>query len=447
MPTVIDEVAVPNGLVTMTALIDEFLAKGIDKTDIELKLGVTLEAMREAMRSATLEQRIAHGGFRIPRGAMQVIGADGGTEEVIVLIDTCAAEHMAHTSVKMTVTGSSDVQFQGATSRDLVAGISKGNLIVHTKNGPLPMFGVHHVEQIQYGVVIGSFYQFLKYYGQGLGLSLKKEMALFVPTAGRDSPRVRHSLTWGNGLLVVEGVLGVTAVGGTIGQTGRTTRNGNDSSMSRTVLAVNAIHSEPVVGDRATSASVDVQRAGPNGYDIRDANALNTEANMLRAVLAASLLDVVLGEHDIEVAPVVLPPPASASASCSASCDAPTALAVGRGRSLRRQKARPGRRQTSPTVSTKRARTVTIEDVNVCNTTNTVSVPALVLGANGLEVVVSSSAMPHAAVHDVVSSVEPTPAPAGTNVPMTVDAGVTSSDGGVGTFRRTDDDIAISNKC
>ena len=100
---------------------------------------------------------------------------------MIVLIDTCAAEHMAHTSVKMTVTGSSNVRFQGATSRDLVAGISKGNLIVHTKNGPLPMFGVHHVEQIQYGVVIGSFYQFLKYYGQGLGLSLRRKWPFLCP--------------------------------------------------------------------------------------------------------------------------------------------------------------------------------------------------------------------------------------------------------------------------
>jgi hypothetical protein len=200
--------------------------------------------------------------------------------------------------------------------------------------------------------VIGS--QFLKYYGQGLGLSLKKEMALFVPTAGRDGPRKRHSLTWCEGLLVVEGVLGVTAVGGTIGQTRRTILNGNDSPLGRTVLAVNAIYSEPVVGDMAASANVDVQRAGQYEYDVRDADALNKEANMLRAVLAASLLDVVLGEHDIEVAPVVVPPPASASASCSASCDAPPAPspAVGRGRSLRRQKAHPGRRQTSPTVST-----------------------------------------------------------------------------------------------
>ena len=77
-----------SGKVTLSALIDEFLAKGIDRIDIEKKLGITLEAMLEAMRTATLEQRIAYGGFRIPRGAMQVNGSDGGTEEVTVLIDT-----------------------------------------------------------------------------------------------------------------------------------------------------------------------------------------------------------------------------------------------------------------------------------------------------------------------------------------------------------------------
>jgi hypothetical protein len=157
MPAVIDEADAPNGLVTMTALIDEFLAKGSDRTDIETELGFTLEAMREAMRSATRAQRIALGGFRIPRGAMQVSGSDDGTAPVILLIDTCAAEHMAHPGVNMTVTGPSNVRFQGASapSRDLVAGTNKGNLIVHTMNGPLPMFGVHHVEQIQPQRAIG----------------------------------------------------------------------------------------------------------------------------------------------------------------------------------------------------------------------------------------------------------------------------------------------------
>ena len=409
-PAVSDAADVPDGRQTIIDMIDEFLATGRDFAGFEENLGFTIEAMREAFRSATPEQRAAHDGFRIPRGAMQVIGLDGQSTEVIVMIDTCAAEHMAHPGVPMTTTGTSDVLFQGATSRDLVAGENKGNLIVHTKNGPLPMFGVHQVAQIQHGVVIGSFYQFLKYYGQGLGLSLKKEMALFVPTAGRDGPRDRHSLAWNKGLLVVEGVLGVTAVDGTIWQSGQTAMVGTGAPMGRTVLAVNAVYSEHV----AAPACVDVERTGPASSDVPHTDALHIEAETIRAVLAASLLDTVLTEDDNEVAPVASPPTASASASCSASCDAPTATAVGRGRPLRRQ-ARPGRRRTSPTVSTKRARTEAVGNVNVCSATDNKSLPAHVLE---VEVMIPSSLMPETR-EDIGSSVDLTPEHADTNVTVT----------------------------
>ena len=47
---------------------------------------------------------------------------------------------------------------------------------------------------------------------------------MFVPNADNGGHRNRQPLTWKKGLLALEGVLGVTAVGGTIGQTGQTTQ-------------------------------------------------------------------------------------------------------------------------------------------------------------------------------------------------------------------------------
>jgi hypothetical protein len=405
--------------VRLEDLIDEFMQSGADVSEIERAVG-RLEAFRARLRAATAEERLANDDFRVPRGVMQVCDANGEVMDIAVLIDGCAAKSMAATNIPINITGPSGELFRGATSAQVVPGIGVGELDVHTTEGIMHIVGVHQVSAMQPGQVILSLYQLLLTYGVSLGLSLKRgKMAMYIPTSSaHDAHRTRYELGWTGGLMSLTNVVSVTATG----PDAVATMGGRNVEPGRSVHAVHAVSSAPISETMAPmNAPTVADTLGSRCYERFDwveSMTLNDEANGIRAAILASLADSVLGEADDEMAPVVLPPPASASASCSASCDAPTALAVGRGRSLRRQGARPERRQTGPTVSPcaqpKRARTVTVTNVNVCCTADNMLMPALVPPDDGLEVAMTPSSVLHTAP-EAAPSVDPTPAPAGTN--------------------------------
>jgi hypothetical protein len=391
-----------SGMVRLDDLIDKVMQNGTDVSELERAFG-QLEAFRARLRAATEEERLANDDFRVPRGVMQVRDATGEVMDIAVLIDGCAARHMAATNIPINITGPSGELLRGATSAQVVAGIGVGDLNVHTTEGILSISGMHQVSAMQPGQIILSLYQLLLTYGVLLGLSLKRgKMALYIPTSSEhDAHRIRYELGWTGGLMSLTNVVSVTATEpGAVA-----TMGGRNVEPGRSVHAVHAVSSAPISETAAPANAPTVANTlGSRCYERFDwveSMTLHDEANVLRAALLASLADVVMGEADDEMAPIVLPPPASASASCPASCAAPTARAVGRGRSLRRQQACPWRRQTGPTVSPcaqpKRARTVTVTNVNVCCTADTMSMPALVPAAEGLEVAMSPSSVPHTA--------------------------------------------------
>jgi hypothetical protein len=264
---------------------------------------------------------------------MHVRDATGEVMDIAVLIDGCAAKHMAATNIPITSTGPSGELFRGATSAQVVPGLGQGELDVHTTEGIMHVEGVHQVSAMQPGQLILSLYQLLLTYGVLLGLSLKRgKMAMYVPTSSaHDAHRIRYELGWTGGLMSLTNVVSVTAAEpGAVA-----TMGGRNVEPGRSVHAVHAVSSAPISETAAPTNAPTVANTLGNmcyeRFDWVESMTLHDEANMLRAAILASLADTVLGEADAEMAPVVLPPPASASASCSASCDAPTALAVGRG--------------------------------------------------------------------------------------------------------------------
>ena len=157
-----------SGKVTLSDLIDELMATGTDFTKFEDELGWRVEELLQKMRAATPAERTAADGYHIVRGIMQVTGETGVTQEIVVLIDGCAAKSMASMDVKMTITGESKERFRGATSTELVRGQGVGNITVHTTEGVLNLVEVHQVEAMQSGQVIVSVFQLVKAFGDML---------------------------------------------------------------------------------------------------------------------------------------------------------------------------------------------------------------------------------------------------------------------------------------
>ena len=91
----------------LDAIIDELMQNVDDVSQLEKYLGWKLESIQARVRAATAAELLAYDGFRVPRGIMQVEGATGEVMDIAVLIDGCAAKHMASVDVKMTVTGES----------------------------------------------------------------------------------------------------------------------------------------------------------------------------------------------------------------------------------------------------------------------------------------------------------------------------------------------------
>jgi hypothetical protein len=309
-----------SGKVTLSALIDELAAAGTDFTKFENDLGWKVEELLQKMRAATPAERTAAGGYHIVRGIMQVTGQTGVTQNIVVLIDGCAALSMASTDVPITITGKSNARFRGATSPELVHGKHVGNITVHTTEGLLNLVEVHQVEAMQSGQVIVSVFQLLTTFGDMFGLSVKRgNMAMFIPTNSVSAvQRTRYDLVWHAGLMKMANVERVTATGGSDGQVGVFTTGGHNSETGGNVHAVHAVSSTPIRETAAPATETMPDSVNNKGYErwfaVGSATQLNDEANMIRDALAASLLDTGLSEADIELEPIPSPPPTSAHA-------------------------------------------------------------------------------------------------------------------------------------
>jgi hypothetical protein len=233
-----------SGTVKLDDLLDELVQNGTDVSEIERALESKLETFRARLRTATAEERLANNDFRVPRGVMQVRDATGAVMDIAVLIDGCAAKHMAATDIPITVTGQSGELFRGATSAQVVPGIGVGELTVHTTDGVLCLGGVHQVSAMQPGQIIVSVYQLLLTYGVLLGLSLKRgKMAMYLPTSSaHDAHRNRYELGWTGGLMSLTNVVSVTATEpGTVA-----TMGGRNLEPGRNIHAVHAVSSAPI---------------------------------------------------------------------------------------------------------------------------------------------------------------------------------------------------------
>ena len=250
-----------SGKVTLSDLIDELMATGTDFTKFEDELGWRVEELLQKMRAATPAERTAADGYHIVRGIMQVTGETGVTQEIVVLIDGCAAKSMASMDVKMTITGKSKERFRGATSTELVRGQGVGNITVHTTEGVLNLVEVHQVEAMQSGQVIVSVFQLVKAFGDMFGLSVKGgKMAMFIPTSSASATqRTRYGLEWHDGLMKLANVVCVTATGGSDGVAVFTT----GSYDSETGGNVHAVHT---VSPRSSRVSTRIGRITFRGW-------------------------------------------------------------------------------------------------------------------------------------------------------------------------------------
>jgi hypothetical protein len=416
-PTAVGADSGVGGSMTLSAIIDKIMQDGTDFLKLEREVGWKLEGMQKRMRDATAAERLAANDFRIPTGIMQVANETGEYTDLVALIDGCAAKHMASMNIPINLIGQSGECFRGATSQKLVNGKGVGNITVHTTEGSVSIVDVHQVAAMQPGQLIISVFQLLKTFGDLLGMSLKHgKMALFLPTSlASDTYRTRYALKWTNGLMALANVVSVTATA----QGAVSTMGGRAFQSGSTVNAVHAVSStslsETVEPETApTSTTMDdkcYERFDLVGPDTQ----LAAEANALRNAIAASLLDIAIGDldTDMEEDPVPTPPPVSATASCSAWCDTPAASCPGRGRALRRQKGPPARRYAGPGVSEKRARVVAVKEPNNSVESFQQSVPEQEFAdAEPEETMFSSTGAP--AIPDPASSVDPDPAPAHT---------------------------------